>query len=772
MKKILLVSYCLFFCLSELYCQNLPYYFAAHNLKVYNESGKEFRYPFVGGLKYPLFGMLDLNNDGFKDLIVLDRIDNRILTYSNEGIKDSFGFKYRSQFELLFPDSIASTIIIKDYNNDGKPDLFSYASSVGTGLYVYKNVSTMFQIKFELVANPLKSSYFGRPESEMYIISADIPAIEDIDGDGDLDILTFSQVQGNVEYHKNLSQELFDNSDSLKYVLATDCWGNFIEGSGNNQITLDIDTNICEVLDHIKNILSQQNKDRSTTRHAGSTFMASDMDNDGDVDVVLGDAGYPGLILLTNGKKDLSHIRDKIISFDTNFPQGTKPARVRQMPGVFYLDLDNDSINDMLVSPMDVNLSVDGLHQIWLYKNIGTNKEPQFSFIKDDFLQNEMIDLGGPTQPVFFDYDQDGDPDLFVVTTGNYTETHHQNDRIVLFENTGTKSKAEFRIKNNDYMGLSSKQYQTLNLAFGDIDGDQKPDMLFGKRDGTISYYKNSSIGTDTARFQFVTDYLDSIDVGYFSAPFVYDINADNFGDLFIGKDHGEISCFTNTKKTGIPKFKLLTPAFAGITFNTSQQHLTTPIIADLNKNGIPELIFAHNFWDERYGMVVADIGFIEDIDADTSKRYSPQYNRIKDAYSEQLITRHPGIFLRPAFSDLDGDGWPDMMLGSSRGGLMLLTTMRDTVNVGVNEYLIPKNYAIPISPNPAQDVLNIDLTGFSGNFQLELNDLTGKTVLMKNVRSGNLLHLDISAYPTGFYIISLKEKQSNYFYFKKLIIY
>ena len=115
MKKFLLVTYCLLFGFFKLYPQHLPYYFSSNNIKAYDENGKLLRFPFAGGLKHPLFGMLDLNNDGFKDLIVLDRVDDRILTYRNLGIKDSFGFVYRPQFELLLPDSLSKTIIIKDY---------------------------------------------------------------------------------------------------------------------------------------------------------------------------------------------------------------------------------------------------------------------------------------------------------------------------------------------------------------------------------------------------------------------------------------------------------------------------------------------------------------------------------------------------------------------------------------------------------------------------------------------------------------------------------
>lgn len=65
----------------------------------------------------------------------------------------------------------------------------------------------------------------------LYVSSIDIPAIEDVDGDGDLDIITFSILGSQVEYHKNLSMERYGDCDSLDYELRNKCWGFFTEGA-------------------------------------------------------------------------------------------------------------------------------------------------------------------------------------------------------------------------------------------------------------------------------------------------------------------------------------------------------------------------------------------------------------------------------------------------------------------------------------------------------------------------------------------------------------
>src|SRR6218665_3813611 len=51
--------------------------------------------------------------------------------------------------------------------------------------------------------------------ANLYVSSVDIPALSDIDNDGDLDIVTFASTGTYMEYHENLSMDLYGNTDSL-----------------------------------------------------------------------------------------------------------------------------------------------------------------------------------------------------------------------------------------------------------------------------------------------------------------------------------------------------------------------------------------------------------------------------------------------------------------------------------------------------------------------------------------------------------------------------
>ena len=56
---------------------------------------------------------------------------------------------------------------------------------------------------------------------------------------------------------------------------------------------------------------------------------------------------------------------------------------------------------------------------LWFYKNTGTNQLPNFNFVKNNFLQEDMIEVGDDSAPAFTDIDKDGDEDLFI---GQYAD--------------------------------------------------------------------------------------------------------------------------------------------------------------------------------------------------------------------------------------------------------------------------------------------------------------------------------------------------------------
>ena len=78
----------------------------------------------------------------------------------------------------------------------------------------------------------------------------------------------------------------------------------------------------------------------------------------------------------------------------------------------FFIDVDFDNKKDLVSSVIwDQYQDVKGMD---FYKNTGTNSNPNFVFQTDEFLTEDMIDVGTRSYPKFFHYDGDTLWDIIV----------------------------------------------------------------------------------------------------------------------------------------------------------------------------------------------------------------------------------------------------------------------------------------------------------------------------------------------------------------------
>ncbi|MEI7663742.1 MAG: VCBS repeat-containing protein, partial [Bacteroidota bacterium] len=164
-----------------------------------SSSRLPLKFPWAGGLNSCQFCAIDLNLDGINDLLVFDRHGNRRLTFINHGTSNTIDYTFEPGFSAGLPD-LHDWVITADYNRDGRMDIFTYGMG---GVRVYENISDS-SLKFRLVTGMLESFYYTGKVG-ILVTSVDYPALADIDGDGDLDLLTFFGLGSYVEYHKNLS---------------------------------------------------------------------------------------------------------------------------------------------------------------------------------------------------------------------------------------------------------------------------------------------------------------------------------------------------------------------------------------------------------------------------------------------------------------------------------------------------------------------------------------------------------------------------------------
>ena len=176
--------------------------------------------------------------------------------------------------------------------------------------------------------------------TNLYVSSVDLPAIVDVDNDGDLDILTFIISGSTVEYHRNRSIENYGTCDSLEFNRADICWGKFSENPLDNGLTLGIS---CKPSNTI-----MYPEPSNSARHAGSTLLAFDGDGDGDKELVLGDLTFNNMVYVQNGGTPNVAF---MTSYDTLFPSNSVPIDIMIFPAAFHVDVNNDGLKDLLVAP-------------------------------------------------------------------------------------------------------------------------------------------------------------------------------------------------------------------------------------------------------------------------------------------------------------------------------------------------------------------------------------------------------------------------------------
>lgn len=745
------------------------YYFEGNPLQdrkvqVFDESKKVFQYPWAGGMNSCQFGEVDMNMDGIKDLFAFDRQGDRIMTFINGGTQNTVDYEYAPEYIAGFPELFDWAILV-DYNMDGKADIFTYAKIL-PGIIVYKNVSET-ELAFELEVYPYLESFQGGGYTNILVTDVDYPGISDIDNDGDLDILTFWGLGAFVEMHKNLSMEKYGIPDSLDYIKTTFCWGYFAENDESNIIYLDtcMGGKNCT----LKNT---KNEKIRKTRHTGSTFLLLDLDGDDDKDLVLGDVDYPILIELINGGTvDSAHI----ISQDTLFPSYNKPVNLFSMPVAAYIDVDNNGINDLIVSAFDPGLETSrNTRSVKLYSNSGANNYPYFEYEMDNFLQEDMIDVGSGAYPVFEDYDGDGLLDLFVSDFGYYIYSYYSPgmflhsvywSNIALFKNTGSVNNPAFTRITHDFAHLHKHHLTGIYFTFGDVDGDMDKDMIIGMQNGTLWYFENIADQNLIWDFADPVQNYQGIDVGDFSTPQLYNLNGDDLLDLIVGEEDGNLNYYENTGSITNPVFTFVTDSLGKVNVTDFQ----------LSYTGYSTPFFFKNMENETNLVVGSESGkifYYKNIDGNlegTFEENDSLYLLINDEPFELMN----GIRTGATMEDMDNDGYFDLIVGNYSGGLNYYYGVETPPVSGINE----KHYNLvdcELYPNPAKDRVFIDFKNDREFKHVRINvyNLMSTIVLKEDFSSTLDISLSVDHLPDGIYICEIiMESDFKVRLYKRMII-
>ncbi len=538
--------------------------FNRYSFKDYNKvkvmvNGDSLINAWAGGMNWTQFNTFDLNNDNIDDLLIFDKAGNRLMPFLVETNNGNKRYKFAPHYIDSFP-TIEHWMLLIDYNCDGRKDLFT--SSPG-GIGVYKNTGHL-NWQWALAGINIKTFYDpNQPKHNLYVSTVDIPAIVDVDNDGDLDIFTFGQ--GNtVQHHEG------QVSCGLDFKLKYWCWGGFEEGGFTNKVELDKCNGLAPPPREI------DYKDRpEKTLHSGSSILLIDLTGNNLYDALIGDISFNNCVAVyNNGTADSAHMYMQ----DTLFPKYNKAVDLEFYPAFFYEDVTFDGKKDLIAVPHIQG--TENYKNTWLYKNTVSTANPTFSLSDSSFIQNQMIDMGEAARPVFIDLNYDQKMDLLICNSGFYKKQADYKSRVYHYENVGSNNNPEYKLIDTDFADLSTYNLgRDLHVTFHDLDGDFDLDMLVGNGDGKIQYFENQGL-LPTVDFVLKKANFQNIDVGSNSTPFLYDVNQDSAVDLIIGNQAGLIYYYKNNKTTNL-SFTLETDNFGGIDVKSvfTNQGFSVPIM-------------------------------------------------------------------------------------------------------------------------------------------------------------------------------------------------
>lgn len=687
-----------------------------NNQPLYNAWG--------GGLNSAVFAEMDLNNDGVMDLAAYSSTNNRVIPMTNKGVYKKSSYVYAPEYVSKFPSDLDGWIKSFDYDNDGDMDLFTYYNA---SIRCYRNDINAGQgLKFTLVV-PQLYTHYGTFPTNIYCSRVNMPALSDVDNDGDMDVLAFSISGSWIEHHKNYSMDSLGNPNGFLMYNIPQCWGYFaLKGAYNSADLPPIPA--CPLLP-ANPIMSDA--EILQKKHAGSVLCVYDSDGDGDKDVLNGDVLSSNVLYLENcGNPDSAYM----CSQDSAFPSYNIPAYMLDVAAPFYFDGDNDGNKDLVVSNFfDTG---EDYKNVMLYNNITNNQTNVFNFTTNEWLVNQMVEVGTGAHPAFFDVNADGKLDLLIANEYR-SDAGILKSKIAYYQNTSTASNFSFTFMMDDFASLSTSGILGVSLAFADMDFDGDMDMIVGDASGNLHLFTNNAVLGGFATFVLTTPNYLGINVGSNATPQFVDVDRDGQIDILIGERNGNINYYRNN---GNFTYSFITANFGGVNVKKANSFagFSVPYLFD-NGNGYELLV----------GSLSGYLYHYNNIDGNLGGNFNLLDSMFQNIYEPQRCY--------PAASDVDGDGKYDLVIGNACGGVVLYS--QNSV-LSLDNNFNDHNFNFNVYPNPVSDELTIKLSdiNFQEPLQLKITDIAGREV-GNYVITTNITTVDVKNIQSGIYICNIIGK-------------
>ncbi len=418
----------------------------------------------------------------------------------------------------------------------------------------------------------------------------------------------------------------------------------------------------------------------------------ADIDSDGDLDLIIG----------VHGSSTLNDIYFYRNTGNPSVPDWQEDKNVIQisegeMAIPVLVDLDNDQDLDMVIGDIDGSLHY--------YRNVGDKFTPAWVEEVAFFLTPTYIDVGSRSSPSLADLDGDGDFDLVVGAL---------DGTLTYFENVGTANDPFFEQQEGMFTNIDVGSNCSPTLV--DLDGDNDYDLVLGNWEKNVVYYENTGTSTQPT-WLLQEEMFAGIDVGLNSAPAMCDLNGDGLPDLVIGHKQSSmvqpIYLFLNMGTAENPVWVLDNTGFHEV--NDIVEKYVTPTFADLDNDGDNDLITGS--WDGR-------LYFFENTGAISSPvwTYRPY----------MFLGIDVGNYCVPFLADLDGDEDLDLTIGEENGRLTFYRNFgtREIPQFATEEVDTTIYQNIDVGNRSAPALMDIDS---DDDLDLIIGISTGSLVLYEN---------------------------------------
>ena len=624
---------------------------------------------------------VDIDNDGDKDLLVA--------TSSNIGWFEKLDINTNdySNFNLisLIPtsvDSDISTIYAVDIDNDGDEDVVLGSS--------YDNT-----IKW--VENLDGLGNFGNTQ----LISDNLDGLSDViaddfDGDGDYDIISVSSIDGKIAWYANLdglgdfgNQQIIALTNQPNSVLSIDA--SDMDGDGDNDLIVGYSTGTIindrivwlENLDGLGNFGSSQIISSDIDAQESLSVVSLDFDNDGDNDVVSAsdNDGKIAWYENTNGLGDFAS-------------QATISDTFEDVKCLNVVDVNEDGVYDI----------IGGLSVSFQKSDI----KLRYNFSDGGFSESTISSSYGGLGKLYpIDVDNDGNIDI----VSQYSSLY--NDKFLWLKNIN----GSFENISPQYV---STGYRSVRILPANINNDEFVDFFVRSSLDDATFWCANYFGSI---FPFtVFDSNDETTTFSFSTN---DLNGDGFDDLVMGRHfENEIVWYQNSN---------------GITFSSENQLTITPNAnsttnvhtSDIDGDGDYDILASiglqfneskivwfenidglGNFSDEQLiyyntggssagTLYTADLDLDGDLDVMTYWRFEDKIVWYENSdgngnfNNESIVATNVDDVIGLSIGDLDGDGDMDVASISDDDGVVAWYNNQDGLGNFSSQQIIASNQVL-----------------------------------------------------------------------------